>query len=199
MNFTKVTIGVIVIVVLLYLCLMKFSDGRVTYRKAVANLTSADKNPTYKNVHGTIYFDELADGSTRVHGSIRGLPPGKHGFHIHEYGDTTDGCKSMGGHFNPTKKQHGDRKSYTYRKGVNVINQHRHVGDLGNIEADKEGIANIDFEDSLIKLRGATNIVGRGIVVHRDKDDLGHSHVKESRINGNSGPAIACGVISITD
>ena len=30
-----------------------------------------------------------------------------HGFHVHEYGDLSNGCDSMGGHFNPLDNPHG--------------------------------------------------------------------------------------------
>lgn len=55
--------------------------------------------------------------------------------------------------------------------------KHRHMGDEGNIVADAYGIANIDFVDRLVSLlpnqRSATNIIGRGLVVHATEDDLG--------------------------
>lgn len=31
----------------------------------------------------------------------------KHGIHIHQYGDMTQGCESMGGHYNPFGSTHG--------------------------------------------------------------------------------------------
>lgn len=59
---------------------------------------------------------------------IEGITPGLHGFHIHEKGDLSGGCKSAGGHYNPFGMTHGSRES-----------EERHVGDLGNIEADENG------------------------------------------------------------
>ena len=35
--------------------------------------------------------------------SVKGLSPGKHGFHVHEKGDLSNNCKGAGGHFNPLK------------------------------------------------------------------------------------------------
>ena len=102
-----------------------------------------------------IFFSfQLIGNRVRVSGEIRGLTPGKHGFHIHEFGDMTDGCKSMGGHFNPKKLTHGSPDDMT-----------RHVGDLGNIVADKNGIAKFDFWDKNITLNGLNSIIGRGVVV----------------------------------
>jgi Cu-Zn family superoxide dismutase len=73
----------------------------------------------------------------------------------------------------------------------------RHVGDLGNIEADATGVANIDFTDSIISLRGPHNIIGRALVVHNGTDDLGRGGTDESRKTGSAGGRYACGVIGI--
>jgi hypothetical protein len=50
---------------------------------------------------------------------------------------------------------------------------YRHVGDLGNILAGDDGVAFIDEEDSQISLNGLNSIIGRGVVIHAGKDDLG--------------------------
>ena len=39
---------------------------------------------------------------TLFFGSVHSLGENpRHGFHIHEYGDLSDGCASCGGHYNP--------------------------------------------------------------------------------------------------
>ncbi|VDO73315.1 unnamed protein product [Onchocerca flexuosa] len=61
-------------------------------------------------VSGIIRFKQDKEGlPTTVTGEIKGLTPGLHGFHIHQYGDTTNGCISAGPHFNPYNKTHGGR------------------------------------------------------------------------------------------
>src|SRR5689334_9514566 len=58
-------------------------------------------------VSGTVVFTKVEHG-VQVHAHISGLTPGKHGFHVHEFGDCSDpAAKSAGGHFNPHKHEHG--------------------------------------------------------------------------------------------
>ena len=74
----------------------------------------------------------------------------------------------------------------------------RHVGDLGNIEANDKGVANVVIEDSLISLTGEKSIVGRSLVVHADPDDLGRGGHELSKTTGNAGGRLVCGVIGVT-
>lgn len=87
-------------------------------------------------------------------GSVTGLKPGNHGFHIHQFGDYTGGCISAGGHFNPHKKDHGGPGD-----------DERHAGDLGNVEADASGTVTVNIVDGQIPLTGPNTIVGRSVVV----------------------------------
>ncbi|KAJ1918087.1 Superoxide dismutase [Cu-Zn] [Mycoemilia scoparia] len=136
---------------------------------------------------GVVFFNqEQPEAPVTVTGALEGLTPGQHGFHIHEFGDNTNGCTSAGPHFNPHKKTHGA-----------PTDEERHVGDLGNIEVGSDGKAAIKFDDKLISLFGAHSIVGRSIVVHEEVDDLGKGGHELSKTTGNAGGRFACGVIGI--
>jgi Cu-Zn family superoxide dismutase len=135
-------------------------------------------------VKGTILLMQAPGTPTLIKGTITGLQPGEHGFHIHEFGDMSKGCESMGAHYNPDGIDHGD------------IEQ-GHVGDLGNITADENGTANFSIQANRVDLIGDRSVVGRGIVVHADPDDLGKGGDEESLKTGNAGDRLACGVITL--
>jgi Cu-Zn family superoxide dismutase len=132
------------------------------------------------NVKGVIRFTQKGK-EVLINGEVTGLEPGKHGFHVHEFGDlsSNDGM-STGPHFDPEHEPHGGPTS-----------DKRHVGDLGNIVADKNGKAVIKMKDSVISLHGPHSIVGRAIIVHGKADDL------KSQPAGDAGPRIGGGVIGI--
>ena len=140
------------------------------------------------SIKGTVYFIEES-GLVKVVLNLSGLKKnGYHGFHIHEYGDLSDGCNSACAHFNPYNKTHGC---------PGMIN--RHVGDLGNIITDQNGNAKYTFYDNMIKLRGTkSNIIGRMVIIHADPDDCGQAIGPlrtESLKTGNAGKRISCAVI----
>uniref|UniRef100_A0A146M700 Superoxide dismutase [Cu-Zn] n=1 Tax=Lygus hesperus TaxID=30085 RepID=A0A146M700_LYGHE len=151
---------------------------------AVAEIRSMGDVEGSDGVEGYIMFTQTVNGIVLISGNITGLTEGQHGFHIHDLGDTREGCKSMGPHFNPGLTHHGG-----------PADPYRHVGDLGNIVAGSDGAAHIQESDHLITLTGPNSIVGRGIVVHANKDDFGRGGDKESLKTGNAGGRVACGVI----
>jgi Cu-Zn family superoxide dismutase len=85
---------------------------------------------------------------------------------------------SAGGHFNPTAKPHGPQDGA------------HHAGDLPSLKADASGRAKASFTlDDVTVAAGATSVVGRGLIVHKDPDDF------KTQPTGNSGARIACAVI----
>lgn len=131
-----------------------------------------------------VYLKTLPDERTEISGIIRGLNPNQeHAIHIHETGDLSEGCDSCCAHYNPHNKNHG---------GPNSLE--RHVGDLGNILANAEGIAEFKIVDSLVKVY---SVIGRSVIVHADPDDLGLGGHSDSLKTGHAGKRIGCGVIGI--
>ena len=142
---------------------------------AVANLEPTKGN----DAKGMVTFTQDGD-EVRVRVNVTGLKPGAvHGFHVHEKGDCSSGDgMSTGGHFNPMGKPHGPQSA------------DHHAGDMPSLTADASGNANTSFELHGVSIgSGATDLVGKGLIVHRDPDDY------KTQPTGNAGPRIACGVI----
>uniref|UniRef100_A0AA51NRB3 Superoxide dismutase [Cu-Zn] n=1 Tax=Liposcelis bostrychophila TaxID=185214 RepID=A0AA51NRB3_LIPBO len=138
-------------------------------------------------VNGVVHFTQKSPSDpVELTGEITGLTPGKHGFHVHEFGDNTNGCMSAGAHYNPHNKEHGGPQD-----------TERHAGDLGNVEANDKGIAAVNISDKQISLSGQYSVIGRTLVVHADVDDLGKGGHELSKTTGNAGARAACGVIGI--
>ena len=140
-----------------------------------------------KKIKGIVYFNEnLSNNTVVIDIHVEGLKKnGLHGFHIHECGDMSEECESMCAHFNPYGKNHGCPGS-----------KERHVGDLGNLIANQNGIAHYERIDDMIKLRGTkANIIGRGLIIHADEDDCGLGNYPDSLTTGHSGKRIACAII----
>ena len=131
---------------------------------------------------GNVVFTE-EDGEVSMTAVFEGLEPGMHAIHIHENADcSADDGTSAGGHWNPTKEQHGkwgDAEGY-------------HKGDIGNFEADDNGNGTITMatDEWCIDCEDATkNIVGKGVIVHQCADDF------TSQPSGAAGARVSCGGI----
>ncbi|KAL1489332.1 hypothetical protein ABEB36_014249 [Hypothenemus hampei] len=152
---------------------------------AVAVLTSDQDESAVK---GEVVFVQKhpPGGPIFIRGNITGLPAGKHGLHIFQAGDLREGCSKLGGHFNPHLLHHGGPRSAV-----------RHVGDLGNVEAKDNGVAEIVLIDPIMSLSGGPRgVVGRALVLSENEDDLGLGGNANSLLDGNSGKPLACGVIA---
>lgn len=138
--------------------------------------------PTKGNVvHGVVTFTQEPQG-LHIVAKLENLTPGKHGFHIHEFGNCAcPDAVCAGDHFNPTGSKHGGPDS-----------KERHVGDFGNIVADESGVGTYDAIDTHATLNGPHSIVGRTVIIHAGEDDL------TSQPSGNAGARIGCGVVGIS-
>lgn len=135
---------------------------------------------------GWVHFREV-EGGVRVLAKFKGLEPNqKHGFHLHEYGDfgDRDGGLTAGGHYDPQN---------TGRHGRPNAEEPHHAGDLGNLEANADGVAGYDRVIKGISVAGGPNpVLGRAVVVHTQPDDF-------SQPSGNAGPRLAVGVIGVAN
>ncbi len=132
------------------------------------------------SVTGTVTFVETGPDTVRVNVRLDNVPPGVHGFHVHEKGDcSAPDATSAGGHFNPDNTPHGAPTDAVH-----------HAGDLGNVTASAKGEVRSEFiSHTLTVTAGPHSVVGHAVVLHADADDL------KSQPSGNAGARIACGVI----
>ena len=141
---------------------------------------TATLEPTQgNNTRGTVDFVQKGD-KVAFTAKMSGLPPGGHGFHIHEKGDcnSPDGM-SAGAHFNPMGKAH-----------AHPSDPDHHAGDMPMLTADPAGVVYATGELDVISIgSGAADIVGKAVIVHKDPDDF------KTQPTGNSGARLACGVI----
>ncbi|CAF0931990.1 unnamed protein product [Adineta steineri] len=128
--------------------------------------------------YGTLTFTQNDENSAvHITGTLTGLnATSSHGFHVHvnPVSNGSPNCTAAGPHFNPYNTLHGPRTA-------SVMN--RHVGDLGNLTTDANGMVKVDINDSIIQL-GYNNrsIVDRTIVVHLLRDDGGMVDINDSII-----------------
>lgn len=117
---------------------------------------------------------------TQIYGKVYNLSPGKHGFHIHVYGDVSRGDgTSTGGHFS---NANGGEIGHGFPGSLK-----RHMGDLGNIVGRGNGIGLYRRVDWRIDL---DLIVGRAMTIHAGEDKG-----KLFQPSGDAGPRIGTCVI----
>ncbi|CAI6365935.1 unnamed protein product [Macrosiphum euphorbiae] len=135
-------------------------------------------------INGVVRFVQINNDECIVDGTIDGLSPGKHGIHIYECGDLSNGCDRIGDHLNLKQTSHGNQTDDP---------NFRHTGDLGNITANEDGRAIFYFKDKLINV---SHLIGRSVGITENEDDCGKTKINTSNIDGNSGKRIACGIIA---
>jgi superoxide dismutase, Cu-Zn family len=155
----------------------------VSCRSGAGPMAAASLNPSEGNTaKGTVHFQEQRDGRVEVVVDITGVPPGVHGFHVHEKGDCGNNGNNAGGHFNPAGMAHGAPDA-----------QSHHAGDFGNVTADDKGEVHTRFMTHSVTVKeGMSNsVAGRAVVLHANPDDL------VTQPTGNAGGRIACGVVTL--
>ncbi|KAA8642606.1 hypothetical protein EYZ11_011578 [Aspergillus tanneri] len=152
----------------------------VPQRASISPFEAAD---LVGSITGTLFLEER-DNGLFITGQLSDVPLGQHGIHVHENGATGNRCIDAGGHYNPLGVLHGA-----------PTDEERHVGDWGNFDAISDPY-HLSITDHVAKLQGPLSILGRSIVIHEGEDDLGRGNNPNSKINGNSGPRLACGVIT---
>lgn len=114
-------------------------------------------------------------------GTLRGLPPGDHGIHLHMTGSCEPTFDAAGGHWNPTSKQHGSGNP-----------NGPHLGDLQNITVGADSSVSIHLTSPGGTLKGENMLLdpdGAAVVVHAAADDY------KTDPSGNSGARVACGAV----
>lgn len=151
-----------------------------TAKSATVNLASASGSL----VSGKLTIVPMGNG-VHLTGEIGGLSPGStHAIHIHEKGDCSAAdASSAGGHFNPSAQPHGKVGSGAH-----------HGGDMDNLVANAEGVAQVNAHAEGVTLGGgaANDVAGKAVIVHAAADDY------RTQPTGNAGGRVACGVITVT-
>jgi Cu-Zn family superoxide dismutase len=133
---------------------------------------------------GTITFKD-SDKGLEIHTDLKGLPPGDHGFHVHQKascegakkGGKWEAGSAAGGHLDP---KHTDKHLGPHGKG--------HLGDLPVLVVDNEGNAKVTLVAENLKV---ADLKGRSVVIH----EHGDNYADEPQALGGGGGRIACGPI----
>ena len=158
---------------------MDKKDEKKADKEMVPTMAVSDIHSPSEKVKGAMHVEDMND-QIKITATVTGLKPNsKHGFHIHENG-VCEGpdYKSAGGHFNPYKMPHGGPKEHK-----------SHLGDLGNLVADKSGVAK---KELMVPKHGSDDvakIIGKALIVHEKADDM------KTQPTGDAGGRIACGII----
>lgn len=108
--------------------------------------------------------------------NLTDLPPGPHGFHIHEHPDCSDSGMAAGGHYDP-----GETNTHLGPYGQG------HLGDLPVLIVDASGKATIPVVAPRLKVR---DLLGHSLMIHAGSDTY-----SDTPPLGGGGARIACGII----
>lgn len=140
-----------------------------------AEVSVSVNNTKDQKTLGTVVFAETPHG-VLISPNLTSLPPGLHGFHLHQHPDCGDLGDKAGGHFDPeqTNSHQGP-----YGKG--------HLGDLPVLYVAQDGKANIPTLAPRLKL---ADLKGHALMIHANGDNY-----TDTPANGGGGAREGCGVI----
>ena len=124
---------------------------------------------------GEVTFQEMRSG-VLVKATLTDLPPGPHGFHIHETGACTPDFSAAGGHLAPDGHEHGF-----------AATDAPHAGDLPNVVAAHDGTASAEFMNWRLSFDDLLDDDGSAILIHSQADTYMDPD--------SAGERLACGVI----
>ncbi|KAK3093845.1 hypothetical protein FSP39_020907 [Pinctada imbricata] len=104
-----------------------------------------------RGIRGIIRLVQTNQSTCVVDGTVDGLPAGKHKLYVHECGDISAGCNSCGDVF-----------------GLTESKKEKPLGEIGNIEADRDGRSQFRLTNTDLKV---WDIIGRSMVIHQGQDD----------------------------
>jgi Cu-Zn family superoxide dismutase len=134
---------------------------------------------------GTVTISAASGGGVVFKPALKGLPPGSHGFHLHENMNCGPGEKegksvageAAGPHWDPDKAaKHGSPDGGG------------HKGDLPALEVAGDGSATKPVTAPRLKL---ADVSGKALMIHAGGDNYSDS----PKPNGGGGDRIACGLV----
>ncbi|MFO1256975.1 MAG: superoxide dismutase [Cu-Zn] SodC [Gammaproteobacteria bacterium] len=151
----------------------------------IFKLTDRPEQGGIGEAKGTITLEDTPHG-LKFTVNLTGLPPGEHGFHVHEHGSCAsmlkDGKMTLGAgagdHYDPNNTD--SHKGPYSTKG--------HLGDLPILLVDENGNSRLAIVAPRLK---RSQIQGRTIIIHQNSDN----YLDYPNPLGGGGPRIACGII----
>lgn len=134
---------------------------------------------------GTIILEDTPQG-LKLTPNLTGLPPGEHGFHVHENGSCAsmlkDGKMTLGAaagdHFDPNKTN-------SHKGPYSTMG---HLGDLPILLVDETGRSTLAVVAPHLR---RSQVQGRSLIIHQNSDN----YLDYPNPLGGGGPRIACGII----
>jgi superoxide dismutase, Cu-Zn family len=168
-------------------CIAGFAATALLFSSAAFAQEAATAFAAMKGVDGkdlgTVSFTETKSGMLRIVVEMTGLPPGPHGFHVHEKGacDTASKFETAGGHYSGGKEHGVDHEGGP------------HAGDLPNVNVGQDGVLKVEFFSDMLSITEGDNPLmdadGSAVILHANPDDY------STQPSGDAGDRIACGLV----